>query len=248
LSNVPSSPKEVSELLAAKDEIIRQKDEIIRLKDELILSLFKAKNDRIRTQEGRIRAQQERILSLTKSKDDATRYQEGRVHTLTESVREAERTKIEHWNNFCLGNKNAKLMKRQDRLSLKHAVEDYENKAKDSMNDPTETNTRMGGNDSTREATWYEILQSNMDQIVTLLVDEDRPMTADEVKKWVAVALDLHRISSTVHIHNISFVDALVTVDKGLLTADALKLAVAVCKKLPVGYDVVPRWYEPRSK
>jgi hypothetical protein len=135
---------------------------------------------------------------------------------------------------YVVAKRNGQLMNLQHRLELRFAVEDFKKKVH-GRNDITDTKTLMGGNDSTNEATWYEILQSNMDQIATHLVDEDRPMTADEVKKWVAVALDLHRISLS-DAYASSFYPSQIHIDTSLVTGDTYKLAVAVCEKLPVHY------------
>jgi hypothetical protein len=135
------------------------------------------------------------------------------------------------------------LMMLRNRLLLVHAIEDYENK--DHMeNEISNMQFKLGGKISFREATWHLILESNRDNIVTLLIDENRPMTADEVEKWIAVALDLYRAASDDHIYN-TFSPGKITINSNTkaLAADAIKLAVAVCKKLPVPYSLLSYAY-----
>jgi hypothetical protein len=187
------------------DESIRSKDEAIRL----LAVLCDQKDNSIQI--------------LTEARNDA-------IAARNDAIRTSAKTDKLH--DTIVGIKNAELMNLKGRLGIRYAMEEFEQRVQSS--DVYAKRSALGGKTPIREATWYTILQSNVSAIATFLIDdEDRPMTDDEVRRFVTVAQDLFRISSK-HIHS-SWTDR-VSINSVWLTPDASKLAVAICSKLPVQF------------
>ena len=89
---------------------------------------------------------------------------------------------------------------------------------------------------SNREARWDVILRTNVNNIVAYLIDENRALNDEEIKRWVSVAQNLYAVASK-HIHNYS--TDKVRINSVWLSADATKLACSICEALPVKYTII---------
>ena len=182
---------------------------LVAAKDETI----RAKDEMIRLQTA---AKDEMIRVLAAAKDESYRFQRD-----------------------IIAEKNVELMGLQGRLALRFVVEEFEKRVtREEANHMKETLrvTTTGGKAlSIREATWEVILRSNTSSITTFLIDENRPLTEEEIKRWVIAVQDLYRVASK-SIHNYS--TDKISINTVWLTKDASKLAVSICKALPVLYII----------
>lgn len=137
-----------------------------------------------------------------------------------------------------IAEKNAELMGLKGRLALRFVVEEFESKiSKDAvLQAKNRLKAKNGTTPSAREATWDEIFRSDLNGIRSYLIKQDRPMTEDEMKRWIFAMQELYRIASR-YIHNFSTDQ--ISINAVWLTPDASAVAVAICEVLPVKYTVL---------
>lgn len=169
----------------------------------------------------------EAVELLLASKNETAKSKDLLIDEMAKSRFEILKSKDEtiRLQDEIIGEKNAALLAVKCRLDLRSVMEDFEN-----------FSVAKGTRKSMRENKWDHILRTNQLGIIYHLFKEKRVLSEVEINHWITVAQSLYSVISK-SIHNYSPV--LITVNQAWLKDDNLILAVALCKAMPVSYEVV---------